>query len=679
MTDVVRMTDVQEKLRRFRENPLSARPPTPNEITALRFPGELNNPIDQLSIFVYTLNGLIEKFEKLNRYEEIDFLLDAFNYNQKYEIGVCVFLSLSGRLDAVIKVIGLLKSNRMREFYEFGDRLRFYSLEDAIRYLNTIFHQPTTLNELSANVSRLNQILSYTGGAGLRLDQQQDVNKKVAESFIDIYKDEQQLLNKATIGLAEKRSTNDEEIRFAREKAEIVTTTGVNPFSPNEAAKIDFFNLEKDFIVTCHLVRVERDGDPEVYRWEENTYRYVAFSTLNALEGYATSYVYKKCGPRADFSDTDVDKMVRRLRYETAPILGKPGAPKVSNEMQVFFPNGYYDLRAKCFCPMDTTRYFHLFCMPFPYKEQADEPSVFESICLKIFEGDDQKLKLAYQIIGAIISHVNLKYVFVFQGEKHGGKTTLMKCIRGLFYSDEIKLVGSMREISDGKGFRTEKKVRLLTVDDAPNEKWNDNVVSYLKTRSSGASDESSARFKILLNTNYPITMKTADGRDSSIDTRIIVLPFIKDLKEAGDSDPQFIKDYFENQYEAERSGIVKKALEAFDEVLQNNETFSPQFLLNGAVSGSNNVGIVVAPEERENLLFRIVDENFDFVDNDQFLAEPKTGMLAKHVYNYINGEQPNLVSRPAELSKQLKNLFSDKFASREYADKTYFNLRLKD
>ena len=678
MTDLARIEGVQEKLERFRRDFVPDKPPTENGRLLFDIvPVERNNP--QNPIIAYDLNAVFKVFESLNKYEEIDFLLDGFVMGRVEEINIFLFLAKYGRLDAIIKVIGLLKSNRMREFYEVSDRLRLYGLEDAIRYLNTIFHQPATLNELNVNDARLNQILSYTGTAGMRLDQQQDVNKKAAESFIDIYKEEQKTLNKANIGVAEKHSTHDEEMRFAKEKAEVVTTTGVNPFSQDNATQIDFFNLEKDFIVTCHLVRVERDGDPEVYRWDESAYKYVAFNTLNALEGYATSYVYKKCGPRADFSDTDVDKMVRRLRYETAPILGKPEAPKVSNEMQVFFPNGYYDLRAKCFCPMDTTRYFHLFCMPFPYQEQAGEPSIFESICLKIFEGDDQKLKLAYQIIGAIISHVNLKYVFVFQGEKHGGKTTLMKCIRGLFYSDEIKLVGSMREISDGKGFRTEKKVRLLTVDDAPNEKWNDNVVSYLKTRSSGTSDESSAGFKILLNTNYTITMKTADGRDSSIDTRIIVLPFDKDLKESGDSDPQFIKDYFKNQYEAERPGIVKKALEAFDEVLRSNETFSPQFPLNGVISGSNNVGIVVAPEERENLLFRIVDENFDFVDSDKFLAEPKTGMLAKHVYNYINGEQPNLVSRPAELSKQLKNLFAKKFASREYADKTYFNLRLKD
>ena len=86
MTDLVMMKDVQEKLRCFRENPLSARPPTLNEITVMQFPCEFNKPIEQLSVFVYNLNVLIEKFENLNRYEEIDFLLDAFNYNQKREM-----------------------------------------------------------------------------------------------------------------------------------------------------------------------------------------------------------------------------------------------------------------------------------------------------------------------------------------------------------------------------------------------------------------------------------------------------------------------------------------------------------------------------------------------------------------------------------------------------------------
>ena len=80
MTDLVMMKDVQEKLRRFRENPLSARPPIPNEINAIGFPGALNKPLKELSLFVYTLNDLIKKFENLNRYEEIDFLLDAFNF-----------------------------------------------------------------------------------------------------------------------------------------------------------------------------------------------------------------------------------------------------------------------------------------------------------------------------------------------------------------------------------------------------------------------------------------------------------------------------------------------------------------------------------------------------------------------------------------------------------------------
>ena len=61
MTDLVKIKDVQEKLRRFRENPLSARPPTPNEITAIGFPGALNKPLKELSLFVYWSRKIVTR------------------------------------------------------------------------------------------------------------------------------------------------------------------------------------------------------------------------------------------------------------------------------------------------------------------------------------------------------------------------------------------------------------------------------------------------------------------------------------------------------------------------------------------------------------------------------------------------------------------------------------------
>ena len=46
-------------------------------------------------------------------------LLDCFITNRVDEIDVGLFLSKHKRLNTIIKVIGLLKENRMRDFYEF--------------------------------------------------------------------------------------------------------------------------------------------------------------------------------------------------------------------------------------------------------------------------------------------------------------------------------------------------------------------------------------------------------------------------------------------------------------------------------------------------------------------------------------------------------------------------------
>ena len=110
-----------------------------------------------------------------------------------------------------------------------------------------------------------------------------------------------------------------------------------------------------------HLVRVQYGDDLEVSRWDVTASRYVMLNSTKNLTDLATSYIYKKCGTGVDFSAGDADKMVNRMKYATAPLLGEPAAPKISNEIQVSFFNDYYDLKAQYFCPVDTTFYFHMF------------------------------------------------------------------------------------------------------------------------------------------------------------------------------------------------------------------------------------------------------------------------------------------------------------------------------
>ena len=43
--------------------------------------------------------------------------------------------------------------------------------------------------------------------------------------------------------------------------------------------------------------------------------------------------------------------------------------------------------------------------------------TVFDEILDDVFDGDMDKIRLLYQILGAIMSNINLKHIFVFQGK----------------------------------------------------------------------------------------------------------------------------------------------------------------------------------------------------------------------------------------------------------------------
>ena len=81
---------------------------------------------------------------------------------------------------------------------------------------------------------------------------------------------------------------------------------------------------------------------------------------------------------------------------------------------------------------------------------------------------------------------------------------------------------------------------------------------------------------------------------------------------------------------------------------------------------------------EKLQLIQEIIEEQFEFVDKAEFESNAKIGTLAKDVQSLINEENPDLIPRTAELGKILKSLYEKEFVSKEYSDKTYYNLKFK-
>ena len=278
----------------------------------------------------------------------------------------------------------------------------------------------------------------------------------------------------------------------------------------------------------------------------------------------------------------------------SVPLLSEDCDVKQSNDMQVFFRNGWYNLANNMFYSEDTREYFHTDCLPYSFEASGNSLSSlnlnFDVFLNYIFDGDELKIELVYQIIGAILSNVPLKNVFIFQGVSNGGKSLLSDVIVRLRNSSDVELVGSINEINASKSKSYEGRIKLLYIDDAPDEKWSDATVSYLKTRSSGISRVKESSFKILLCTNYPVFYKTGDGRDYSMDSRIVLLPFAKDLKASSKIDKglDFLVQYIQGEvFEQEKPFIAIKALCYFRRVLANNREFMIRYPLNECVVNS--------------------------------------------------------------------------------------------
>jgi len=413
-------------------------------------------------------------------------------------------------------------------------------------------------------------------------------------------------------------------------------------------------------------------------------------------------YAYEKYGEQIKLSSNKLDDVVNRMLYASVPLLNESEIIKFSIDTQVFFKDGYLDIKIDSngynyFYPVDTKDYFHVFCLPYIFEQGLFCPLAFDELLNYMFDNDKTKTTLVYEIIGAFLSNVTLKNVFVFQGISNGGKSTLAEIIMRLFNEDEVKQIGSINEIDEIKSKKYEGKIKLLCIDDAPNERWSSQTVSYLKTRSSGIQRDLTTTFKILLSTNYPITFKTEDGRDESMEGRIVVVPFEKDLKtveKENASIGEIIRKFRDGSLNYELPYIAKEALIQFGNVYKRNQEFIHHYQLNECVvnSGteqSSNDGNTSNESKSKNSptpfnatqkisdknekLLKLLRENFERTDKEEeYLMADTVLQIIKELMTETDG-------RVQDLGKPVKAVFGEDYIWRKRKDnKTWYKIKLK-
>lgn len=524
-------------------------------------------------------------------------------------------------------------------------------------------------------------------------------------SQIRINEDFQKKLNTANVQLRLREEKHKQDLQFDADAKKIKeeesrSQTTITP----DIVTIDYRELETSFIEEKWLVRITQDGESKIYYWDDDVKRYVSFETMKRLTSALRTYAYEKYGQEIKLSSNELDYVVTRMMDFSVPLLGKSKHIQPSTDKYIFFRNVYIDLKTgndgktRGYLLYDVRSNFHVVCLPCDFYNDFSPPVHFGELLDYVFDGDKTKQTLVYEIIGAIMTNISLKNVFIFQGVSNGGKSTLAEIIIRLFNADEVKRIGSINEIDEIKSKKDEGRIRLLYIDDAPREKWNPSTVSYLKTRSSGITNTWNPNFKIILSTNYPIMFKTEDGRDESMENRIVVVPFNKDLKTTINEDShigQLIQDFlYSEKLENERPRILNKALRHFIYVLNRGREFVHQYPLNECVINSgtypSNVTHDAVAEPESKAITNIGKEKQTISDKNPHLIEflrntfeltdnENEFITADEVLNAIKNYIPDTNGRVNEVGAPIKAVFGEDCQwSKRKNNKTWYKIKLK-
>jgi len=208
---------------------------------------------------------------------------------------------------------------------------------------------------------------------------------------------------------------------------------------------------------------------------------------------------------------------------------------------------------------------------------------------------------------------------------------------------------------------------RLVNIKEASNKKISAKQCSYLKGYADGGS--SAAKFKILVATNYMLTTGDDGELESALRNRFIVLPFANAMT---NEDPR-VASFEDCYFEKEQHYIVRKALEAFSEVLRNDGRFCTEPEINKYIADVDD-GITGGESVSKQDAMATVEKWFTVGDTLNM------ELSMQDILETLQAADPGSFSEmsASSLSRILKERLKDRFLSKRIHNVTRYNLFLK-
>lgn len=333
--------------------------------------------------------------------------------------------------------------------------------------------------------------------------------------------------------------------------------------------------------------------------------------------------------------------------------------PSIHTEL-IAFRNGILNLDTGLFSS-HSPEFFITSYIDAEYNESFSEYTpVFDAFLFKSFDGNPALIQRVLEVLGYLLtSDMNGKVFILLQGVPNSGKSVLGRFISSFF---DYSTTSSVDIFTLGERFAVYNLVgkRINASLDLPSGKLSKQAVSVIKQLTGNdpltaeAKYENSFKFentcKLVFATNHPICLSEPD---EAFENRCLIIPFRHSV-------PKSEQDFhLLEKFNVEQSGIVKKALKAY-QVLRSNK-----YIFTGEEYAKLDYSDFISEEKTIKDFLETCCE-FTCKDNGTF-----SFILHEKYLEFCSHRKLTAISNLVKFSNVLKKVCGEKIIASKWRDKT--------